>query len=236
MGAFPDTPSFLSPDFATFSDCLLAGEMSCNPSFGGIGKGHLIREIDALDGLCGRICDISGIHFRVLNTKKGPAVWGLRAQIDRELYREHMQGEIFNTPNLDVKEGTVEDLLLSGRKAIGIVTGNGDRIRSKAVVITAGTFLRGEIHIGLKTFEAGRKGDEPSIGLSKTLDTAGFTLNRLKTGTPPRLDGSTINFQVCLKQSSDDPPIPFSFLNDQPNISVHSAAFCLLGFRPTARV
>eukprot|EP00118_Oscarella_pearsei_P012195 m.87595 g.87595 ORF g.87595 m.87595 type:complete len:659 (+) comp36545_c0_seq35:41-2017(+) len=195
------------------------GEMSCNPSFGGIGKGHLIREIDALDGLCGRICDISGIHFRVLNTKKGPAVWGLRAQIDRELYREHMQGEIFNTPNLDVKEGTVEDLLLSGRKAIGIVTGNGDRIRSKAVVITAGTFLRGEIHIGLKTFEAGRKGDEPSIGLSKTLDTAGFTLNRLKTGTPPRLDGSTINFQVCLKQSSDDPPIPFSFLNDQPNIS-----------------
>ncbi|XP_065830946.1 protein MTO1 homolog, mitochondrial-like [Oscarella lobularis] len=194
------------------------GEMSCNPSFGGIGKGHLIREIDALDGLCARICDLSGIHFRVLNKRKGPAVWGLRAQIDRDLYRKHIQEEIYNTPNLEVREETVEDLVLSDNVVGGIVTGSGKSIQSATVVITTGTFLRGEIHVGLDTFQAGRKGDEPSTGLSQTLKEAGFTLGRLKTGTPPRLDGSTIDFSVCSEQPGDDLPMPFSFLNDEPKI------------------
>ncbi|XP_013384295.1 protein MTO1 homolog, mitochondrial [Lingula anatina] len=199
------------------------GEMSCNPSFGGIGKGHLMREVDALDGVCCRICDISGIHYSVLNKRKGPAVWGPRAQIDRTLYREYMRREVLNTENLTVVAAPVEDLVLGdgdvsvpGRlRCSGVVLENGDKVYGNTVVITTGTFLRGEINIGLERRAAGRMGDAPAVGLAKSLERAGFTMGRLKTGTPPRLDGRTIDYSKVHKSLPDNPPVPFSFLSEQ---------------------
>ncbi|XP_029675327.1 protein MTO1 homolog, mitochondrial [Formica exsecta] len=192
------------------------GEMSCNPSFGGIGKGHLMREVDALDGVCCRICDISGIHYKVLNKRKGPAVWGLRAQIDRILYKKHLQAELFNMPGLDIYESSVEDLILANNplSCCGVILKDGTKIFGDAVVITTGTFLKGQINIGLEKRPAGRLNDEPSIGLANTLDRLGFQIGRLKTGTPPRLEKDSIDFNKCTKFLPDDFPIPFSFMKD----------------------
>eukprot|EP00056_Hartaetosiga_gracilis_P006738 m.99844 g.99844 ORF g.99844 m.99844 type:complete len:694 (-) comp12546_c0_seq2:102-2183(-) len=198
------------------------GVMSCNPSFGGIGKGHLLREIDALDGLSPRICDHAGIQFRVLNRSKGPAVWGPRAQIDRSLYQARMKNEILSTTGLDVIEDTVEDLQLDvneqdgTRHVKGVVTGSGRVIPCKSTIITTGTFLRGEIHIGLEVTPAGRKGERPTVGLAKTLeDVCNFRMGRMRTGTPPRLDRDSINFSSMVEQKSDFPPSPFSYLTQQ---------------------
>uniref|UniRef100_A0A6F9DKU5 5-taurinomethyluridine-[tRNA] synthase subunit MTO1, mitochondrial n=1 Tax=Phallusia mammillata TaxID=59560 RepID=A0A6F9DKU5_9ASCI len=204
------------------------GEMSCNPSFGGIGKGHLMREIDALDGVCARICDISGIQYRVLNRSSGPAVWGLRAQIDRDLYRKNMQDEIFNTPNLEVLECSVEDLVTNEInpaqhdlspdakcRCTGVVLADGSTIGAKSVILTAGTFLRGRICIGLKTTMAGRIGDKPSIGLAKTIENLSFSVGRLKTGTPPRIYKRSVKFEGMTPYYGDDPSHPFSFENDK---------------------
>ncbi|XP_022107377.1 protein MTO1 homolog, mitochondrial-like [Acanthaster planci] len=215
------------------------GEMSCNPSFGGIGKGHLMREVDALDGLCARIADKSGIQFKVLNRRKGPAVWGLRAQVDRDLYRKHMQEEILNTPNLTVKASPVEDLIIGDVQAeredtiaqkgcYGVILKDGSRVSSKAVVLTTGTFLRGVIQIGLDERPAGRLNDEPTIGLAKTLESAGFTLGRLKTGTPPRLDGRTIDYSQLERHHGDATPIPFSFMNDRVTVKPEDQVICHL--------
>lgn len=196
------------------------GVCSCNPSFGGIGKGIMVREIDALDGLCGRIVDKAGTSFRVLNRKKGPAVWGPRAQIDRELYKKEMKAEILSTPKLGVLEGKVADIVTIRDEATGKVEISGVKLESgevldcEKVVITTGTFLGGEIHIGLETFPSGRMGEAATIGLSQSLKEAGFTLGRLKTGTPPRLDKKTIDFSQLELQAGDDPPVPFSYLND----------------------
>ncbi|KAL0131801.1 hypothetical protein PUN28_002983 [Cardiocondyla obscurior] len=192
------------------------GEMSCNPSFGGIGKGHLMREVDALDGVCCRICDISGIHYKVLNKRKGPAVWGLRAQIDRALYKKHLQAELFSMPGLHIYESSVEDLILKNDLMFcqGVILKDGTEIFGDAVIITTGTFLKGQINIGLEKRPAGRLDDEPSIGLANTLDRLGFRIGRLKTGTPPRLEKESIDFTKCLKSLPDDSPIPFSFMSD----------------------
>ncbi|MCJ1395668.1 hypothetical protein MMC18_008554 [Xylographa bjoerkii] len=199
------------------------GVCSCNPSFGGIGKGTMIREIDALDGLCGRIVDKAGVQFRVLNKRKGPAVWGPRAQIDRELYQKEMKAEILSTKRLGVIEGKVADIVTTeGQDGIGNITKriigvrleSGELLECKKVVITTGTFLGGEIHIGLDVFPSGRMGEAATFGLSRSLRDAGFELGRLKTGTPPRLDRNTIDFSSLDAQPGDDPPVPFSFLND----------------------
>lgn len=192
------------------------GEMSCNPAIGGLGKGHLVREIDALDGVMGRAVDRAGIQFRILNRSKGPAVWGPRAQADRALYRAAMQAILLEQENLEIREAAVEDLLLddNGRIA-GIVTAGGETLAAPRVVLTTGTFLRGLIHIGEQTTPAGRAGDAASYGLSATLARFGFRLGRLKTGTPPRLDGRTIDWAGLSVQVGDDPPIPFSALTDR---------------------
>lgn len=191
------------------------GEMSCNPSFGGIGKGHLMKEIDALDGVCARASDESGLQYKILNKRKGPAVQGPRAQIDRTLYKKFVQHELQNTPNLQIVSSTVEDLIIRNGQCCGVVLQNGDQIEaSGGVILTTGTFLRGQINIGLEVFPAGRMGDDSVSGLSKTLDKLGFKLGRLKTGTPPRLKKSTINFANLQANDGDDPPVPFSFLND----------------------
>lgn len=191
------------------------GAMSCNPAIGGLGKGHLVREIDALDGLMGRIADRGGIQFRVLNRRKGPAVRGPRAQIDRKLYAAAMQAEIRDTPNLTVIEGEADELLLSDGWICGIRLGDGREFAVGAVVVTTGTFLRGLIHLGEKNWPAGRVGEAPAMGLSKSFERAGFTLGRLKTGTPPRLDGSTIDWSAVEMQPGDDPIEPFSVLTDR---------------------
>ncbi|XP_030754575.1 protein MTO1 homolog, mitochondrial [Sitophilus oryzae] len=214
------------------------GEMSCNPSFGGIGKGHLMREIDALDGVCGRICDLSGIQYKVLNRSKGPAVWGYRAQIDRELYKKHMQEELFdNTNNLSVLFAPVEDLIIEHShtenntniaKCKGVVLNDGTKIKADCVVITTGTFLRGRINIGLNIRPAGRIGDEPAIGLANTLDSLNLKMGRLKTGTPPRLKADTIDYSRCEKQLGDDPPLPFSFMNDSVWIDPRDQVTCYI--------
>jgi tRNA uridine 5-carboxymethylaminomethyl modification enzyme len=190
------------------------GAMSCNPSIGGLGKGHLVREIDALDGLMGRVADAAGIQFRVLNRRKGPAVRGPRAQADRRLYAAAMQGAIRNIPNLTVIEAEVDDLLGSGR-AEGVRLSDGRSIAAGAVVLTTGTFLRGLIHIGQRQIPAGRIGEAPALGLSRTLERAGFVLGRLKTGTPARLDGRTIDWSRIEMQPGDDPPEPFSMLTER---------------------
>jgi tRNA uridine 5-carboxymethylaminomethyl modification enzyme len=190
------------------------GAMSCNPSIGGLGKGHLVREIDALDGLMGRVADAAGIQFRMLNRRKGPAVRGPRAQADRKLYAAAMQDAIRSTANLTVIEGEVDDLLGSER-ATGVRLCDGREIQAGAVVITTGTFLRGLIHIGERQIPAGRMGEAPALGLSTTLEQAGFRLGRLKTGTPARLDGTTIDWGSVEMQPGDDPPEPFSMLTQR---------------------
>ena len=187
------------------------GAMSCNPSIGGLGKGHLVREIDALDGLMGRIADAGGIQFRVLNRRKGPAVRGPRAQADRKLYAAAMQRAIRETTNLTVIEGEVDDLI-ADPCVNGVRLGDGRLFAAAAVVLTTGTFLRGLIHIGERQIPAGRVGEAPALGLSHTLERAGFALGRLKTGTPPRLDGATIDWSAVEMQPGDEPPEPFSTL------------------------
>jgi tRNA uridine 5-carboxymethylaminomethyl modification enzyme len=188
------------------------GAMSCNPAIGGLGKGHLVREIDALDGLMGRVADRGGIQFRVLNRRKGPAVRGPRAQADRKLYAAAMQAEIRAIPGLDVIEAEADDLILRGGRVCGVKLADGREISAGAVVLTTGTFLCGLIHIGERQIPAGRVGEAPAMGLSKTLEAGGFTLGRLKTGTPPRLDGSTIAWNRLEMQPGDVPPEPFSVL------------------------
>ena len=188
------------------------GEMSCNPAIGGLGKGHLVREIDALDGVMGRVADAAGIQFRLLNRRKGPAVRGPRAQADRKLYRRAMQTTLAAQPNLEIREAAAEDLVLKDGQVVGVTTADGQTIATRAVVLTTGTFLRGLIHIGEKKIPAGRAGEEPAIGLSKTLYGLGLSMGRLKTGTPPRLDGKTIAWDQLESQLGDVPPTPFSFL------------------------
>jgi len=190
------------------------GEMSCNPAIGGLGKGHLVREIDALDGVMGRVADKSGIQFRLLNRRKGPAVQGPRTQSDRVLYRNAMQFEFVNKPNLEVIEAEVIDFLMKSDRVTGVIMADGSEIRSAAVILTAGTFLRGVIHIGDVATPGGRMGDLPSIGLAKRLDSFSLDTGRLKTGTPPRLDGRTINWDILETQSGDDTPTMFSFLSN----------------------
>ncbi|HEV2082336.1 MAG TPA: tRNA uridine-5-carboxymethylaminomethyl(34) synthesis enzyme MnmG [Brevundimonas sp.] len=194
------------------------GEMSCNPAIGGLGKGHLVREIDAMDGLMGRMADASGIQFRMLNRSKGAAVRGPRSQIDRRLYREAMQAELAATPNLTLMAGTAERLRLDGDRVVGVVTGAGEEIAAAAVVLTTGTFLNGVIHKGDQRIPAGRHGEAPSTGLAADLHAAGLALGRLKTGTPARLDGRTIAWDRLEMQAADDQPVPFSFLTDRINV------------------
>jgi tRNA uridine 5-carboxymethylaminomethyl modification enzyme len=191
------------------------GEMSCNPAIGGVGKGHLVREIDALDGLMGRVADAAGIQFRMLNRRKGPAVRGPRAQADRKLYRHAMQAALAAQDNLTIRAGAVEDLVIAGGRVAGVITGDGEEIPAGAVVLTTGTFLRGLIHMGETRIPAGRVGEAPSLGLAKTLYSQGFAMGRLKTGTPPRLDGRTIDWAALEMQHGDDPPSPFSFLTER---------------------
>jgi tRNA uridine 5-carboxymethylaminomethyl modification enzyme len=188
------------------------GAMSCNPAIGGLGKGHLVREIDALDGLMGRVADRGGIQFRVLNRRKGPAVRGPRAQADRKLYAAAMQAAIRETANLTVVEGEADDLLVQNGRVSGIRLADGRILGAGAVVLTTGTFLRGLIHIGERKIPAGRVGEAPAMGLSAALERAGFALGRLKTGTPPRLDGRTIDWGALEMQPGDEPPEPFSTL------------------------
>ncbi len=191
------------------------GAMSCNPAIGGLGKGHLVREVDALDGLMGRVADAAGIQFRMLNRRKGPAVRGPRAQADRKLYAAAMQAAIHETANLSVIEGEADDLVVLGGRVTGIRLVDGRELSAGAVVITTGTFLRGLIHLGEKNWPAGRVGEAPTLGLSKSFERAGFTLGRLKTGPPPRLDGTTIDWPAVEMQPGDDPPEPFSAMTDQ---------------------
>ena len=189
------------------------GEMSCNPAIGGLGKGHLVREIDALDGLMGRVIDQAGIQFRVLNRSKGAAVRGPRAQADRHAYRKAMQNALAELKGLDVTGATVGDLLVAeDGRCRGVITETGNSVAAGSVVLTTGTFLGGVIHLGEKRISAGRVGEVPSIALAKTLRNAGFRVGRLKTGTPPRLDGRTIDFSGLEIQRGDVPPTPFSFL------------------------
>ncbi|MSP67546.1 MAG: tRNA uridine-5-carboxymethylaminomethyl(34) synthesis enzyme MnmG [Alphaproteobacteria bacterium] len=192
------------------------GAMSCNPAIGGVAKGTLVREIDALDGIMGRAADRAGIQFRMLNRSKGPAVWGPRAQADRRRYREAIADLLQEQANLTIMAGEVEDLVLDSTGSVGgIVLADGRRLVSGGVVLTTGTFLSGLIHIGERQIPAGRVGEAPAIGLSQTLARAGFALGRLKTGTPPRLDGTTIDFAGLDPQAGDDPPTPFSILTDR---------------------
>lgn len=218
------------------------GVCSCNPSFGGIGKGTMLREVDALDGVAGRIIDKAGVQFRVLNRKKGPAVWGPRAQIDRKLYQQEMTDELMSYKatgkgSLDIKIGKVADIVLdrdaptseagmAGRhgEIKGLRLESGEVLHAKQVVITTGTFLGGEIHIGLEAYPSGRMGEAATIGLSKSLRDAGFKLGRLKTGTPPRLDRKTIDYKMLEPQAGDDPPHPFSYLNS--TVSVQDQLLC----------
>jgi tRNA uridine 5-carboxymethylaminomethyl modification enzyme len=191
------------------------GEMSCNPAIGGLGKGHLVREIDALDGLMGRLADQAGIQFRMLNRSKGPAVWGPRSQIDRKLYRDAMQTELADYPNLTIIEDGAEDLIVEADHVAGVVGLTGETYRAPSVVITTGTFLKGIIHIGAKRIPAGRVGEAPAIGLSDRLYGLGLPMGRLKTGTPARLDGRTIAWDRLEMQPADDSPIPFSYLTEE---------------------
>lgn len=194
------------------------GEMSCNPAIGGLGKGHLVREIDAMDGLMGMVADASGIQFRLLNRSKGPAVRGPRTQSDRYLYKSNMQNILLNYENLFVKEVCVDDLLVRGGKVTGVVDENNESFLSERVILTTGTFLRGEIHIGHKRIPAGRVGDKPSIGLADRLYKLGFSIGRLKTGTPARIAKSSVRWDALEQQSADESPVPFSFLTNKITI------------------
>lgn len=201
------------------------GVMSCNPAIGGLGKGHLVREVDALDGVMGRVIDKAGIQFRMLNASKGPAVRGPRAQADRELYREAMQEILFDYPNLEIVEGAADDLALDDAGEVtGVITLDGRTFECAAVVLTTGTFLRGVIHRGQETEPAGRIGEKPTIGLAETLERLEFPLGRLKTGTPARLNGKTIDWDACEEQAGDTVPAPFSYMTDKvevPQIPCH---------------
>jgi tRNA uridine 5-carboxymethylaminomethyl modification enzyme len=200
------------------------GEMSCNPAIGGLGKGHLVREVDALDGLMGRVTDAAGIQFRMLNRRKGPAVRGPRAQADRKLYRKAMQAAILNHRNLEVIEGGVSDLLVEAGEVRGVVAEDGRQWRTRRVVLTTGTFLRGMIHIGTERIPAGRVGEAPALGLSERLYGLGLKLGRLKTGTPARLAADSINWDGLEVQPGDNPPAPFSFLTKEitvPQVPCH---------------
>ncbi len=201
------------------------GEMSCNPAIGGLGKGHLVREIDALDGVMGRVIDRAGIQFRILNASKGPAVRGPRAQADRALYRAAMQQALAEQPNLDIVANAAADLVLDDDDHVaGVICEDGETFAAGRVVITTGTFLRGTIHVGERQWPAGRVGEAPAIGLAETIARHGFAMGRLKTGTPPRLDGRTIDWDGLERQQGDDPPVPFSWLTDRittPQIDCH---------------
>ena len=194
------------------------GEMSCNPAIGGLGKGHLVREIDALDGIMGLAIDDSGIQFRMLNMSRGPAVRGPRAQADRNLYKNSIQKIIKNQKNLKIIEGSVEDLLIRDNRVYGVLTENAGEIFSESMVLTTGTFLRGLIRIGTKNYPAGRLGDKSSVNLAKTIESIGFSIGRLKTGTPPRILKKSINFNELQKQLGDKIPKPFSFINKNIHI------------------
>jgi tRNA uridine 5-carboxymethylaminomethyl modification enzyme len=194
------------------------GEMSCNPAIGGLGKGHLVREIDALDGLMGRIADKAGIQFRLLNRKKGPAVQGPRTQADRALYRSAMQNEFIGLDGLDIIESEVSDLMMKKEKVTGVILSDKTEVQARTVVLTTGTFLRGIIHIGNVSRPGGRMGDKPAIPLARRLDSFGLPLGRLKTGTPPRLDSRTINWSVLETQAADENPTLFSFLSQKKDI------------------
>jgi tRNA uridine 5-carboxymethylaminomethyl modification enzyme len=191
------------------------GEMSCNPAIGGLGKGHLVREVDALDGLMGRVADAAGIQFRLLNRSKGPAVQGPRTQADRKLYRQAMQAAIRATQNLEVIEGGVEDLIVANGRVFGVITGDGRALSAAAVVLTTGTFLNGLIHLGEQQIPAGRSGEAPALKLSDRLYGLGLQLGRLKTGTPARLSKASIAWDSLEQQAADDPPVPFSFLTER---------------------
>ena len=201
------------------------GEMSCNPAIGGLGKGHLVREIDALDGVMGRAADAAGIQFRLLNRSKGPAVRGPRAQADRRLYKAAIQRLLADQANLTVRADSVEDFVLSAEGCIeAVITGSGTTVRAAAVVLTTGTFLRGLIHMGEERIAAGRIGEAPAVGLAQVIERARFSMGRLKTGTPPRLDGRTIDFSALEVQPGDDPPVPFSYMTaaiETPQIPCH---------------
>lgn len=210
------------------------GEMSCNPAIGGLGKGHLVREIDALDGLMGRVADQAGIQFRLLNRSKGPAVRGPRAQADRKLYRQAMQDAIGGLPDLTVIEGAAHGFELSAGRITGVVCEDGRVLSCKAAVLTTGTFLNGVIHIGDRRIPAGRHGEPPSRGFSEQLASAGLSLGRLKTGTPARLDGRTIAWSRLEEQKGDETPVPFSFLTDKittPQVSCFITATTAEGHR-----
>ncbi|MGH6975723.1 MAG: FAD-dependent oxidoreductase, partial [Stellaceae bacterium] len=204
------------------------GEMSCNPAIGGLAKGHLVREIDALDGVMGRAIDRAGIQFRMLNRSKGPAVRGPRAQADRKLYRQAMQDLLAARSGLEIREGEAAALTFDrAGRCTGVEATDGARLSAGAIVITTGTFLRGLIHVGEAKTAAGRVGEAPSVRLAQSLMQAGFTLGRLKTGTPPRLDGKTINWSALEAQPGDEPPEPFSFLTERivtPQVVCHITA------------
>ncbi len=205
----------------------LIGQMSCNPAIGGIAKGHIVREIDALGGIMGRVIDRTGIQFRLLNRSRGPAVQSPRAQADRSLYRLEMRRVLEATPNLNLRQGIVTDLIVENRKVIGVELQDARRIGAKAVIIATGTFLNGQIHTGLKTYSAGRAGEPASIELAESLKRLGFPVGRLKTGTPPRLDGRTIDWDAFEAQPADDNPVAFSFATEkieQPQIQ------CYIGY------
>ncbi|KAK4157241.1 glucose inhibited division protein A-domain-containing protein [Chaetomidium leptoderma] len=221
--------ALITPDIHNLGVC------SCNPSFGGIGKGTILREVDALDGLAGRVIDKAGVQFRVLNRKKGPAVWGPRAQIDRALYKKHMREELEAYPNLSIVLGKVSDIVTADNrddpaadgaksKITGVRLESGEVLPTGQVIITTGTFLGGEIHIGLEAYPSGRMGEQATFGLSKSLRDAGFQLGRLKTGTPPRLAKNSINWDILEQQYGDDPPMPFSYLNDA--VAVQDQLLC----------
>lgn len=189
------------------------GVMSCNPAIGGLGKGHLVREIDAMDGVMGRVADKAGIQFRLLNRKKGPAVQGPRAQSDRQIYRREMQAELAIFKNLTILEGEAVDLMMENHRVVGVQMRDGSQLAARSVILTTGTFLRGIIHIGDVSRPGGRMGDEPSVRMAERLDSFGLPLGRLKTGTPPRLDGRTIAWDLLEAQPSDPDPVMFSFLS-----------------------
>ncbi len=189
------------------------GVMSCNPAIGGLGKGHLVREIDALDGVMGRVADLAGIQFRLLNRKKGPAVQGPRTQADRKIYQQSMLFETENRENLSIVVGEVTDFLMNGDDVTGIQLADGSEINAKCVILTTGTFLRGIIHIGDVSYSGGRMGDKASVKLAERIDSFELPLGRLKTGTPPRLDGRTIKWDLLESQAGDDDPSLFSFLS-----------------------
>lgn len=189
------------------------GEMSCNPAIGGLGKGHLVREIDALDGIMGQSIDKSGIQFRMLNSSRGPAVRGPRAQADRKLYKNSIQKILFNQKNLSIIEETIEDLIIDKNKVCGVITHKLKKMHCRSLVLTTGTFLRGQIRIGKNSYPAGRLGDKSSINLAKKIKSLKFSIGRLKTGTPPKIYKQSINFNDLEEQTPDKNPVPFSFIN-----------------------